>query len=41
MKKQCNHNSIARGNGEKDFRCVNCGIIKNPPKGRKMKTKKI
>jgi len=38
--KKCNHNSIAKGTGEKNWRCVSCGKIVSPPsRERKMKNK--
>ena len=35
MKKTCEHKAIAKGNGEKEWRCVFCGKIKNPSRSPK------
>ena len=36
MKKRiCKHKAIAKGNGEKEWRCVFCGKIKNPSRSPK------
>ena len=41
IKEKCNHNAVAKGNGEKNWSCVDCGKSVKSPKEKEIKEKII